>query len=105
MRVRVTVYYGDAARPLSRETRDFDLPLQEDDEESFLEARDHLTDTVLEPYQEEADLMDDEEEEDSIGIDYVAVWATEEPFETREEAKDFLDRIIQDAEEALAELE
>ena len=106
MRVKITVFYGEEERLISKETRNYDLPTRDEDEGSYFELQDHLTENILEPYAEDGyDLEDDDEEDASIGTDYVAAWVLPNPFESKSEALAFLDDILGDTNLALADLE
>ena len=71
--------------------------------EAFEEALDHIGITFEAYLDDGHDLEDDDEE--SVGTDYLASWVLYEPFDDRREAKDFLDRLIEDCSVALSELE
>lgn len=103
MRIKVTVYYGEDDETLVRETEDYELPLQDSEPEAFEEALDHIGITFEAYLDDGHDLEDDDEE--SVGTDYLASWVLYEPFDDRREAKDFLDRLIEDCSVALSELE
>ena len=105
MRVKVTVFYGEKGKPITKESEDYHLPKQEADSESFDEALDFLTEQVLEPYQSEGHDLEDDEEEQAVGVDYLAAWFLPDWFDTKAEAKDFAKELIKAAESALADLE
>lgn len=105
MRVRVTVFYGDEGLPLSKETKAFQILEEDEDEESFTEAKDYLAEAVLEPYSDDGYELEDDEEEEAIGTDYLAAWVLPTWFDTRAEAREFLEQIKDDCEAALSDLE
>jgi hypothetical protein len=105
MRVKVTVYYGDEGKPLTEETKEHPLVTEEEDEDSYQEAKDHLTEMILEPYQTDGFDLEDDEDEDAVGTDYLMAWVLPEWFETKQEAREFLDQIIEDIDATLADLE
>jgi hypothetical protein len=105
MRVRVTVYYGEEGLPLSRESKEYQLLQQNEDAESFGEALDFITEQVLEPYQSNGHDLEDDEEEMSIGVDYLAAWFLPDWFDTRADAKDFLKELMVEVNSAMSDLE
>lgn len=105
MRVKVTVHYGDDDKSMSSETEEYQILPEDEDPESYDEALDHLTDSVIEPYQSDGYDFEDDEEEVSIGTDYLASLILYEPFNDKAEAEAFLDQIIRDCDQALADLE
>lgn len=105
MRVKITVLYDEGEESLTRETKKFDLMTVEDDEDSFQETKDYLEENLVEAYADDGYELEPDEDEEAIGTDYAGAWTIPEPFESRGEAKEFLEQIIKDTEALLADLE
>jgi len=105
MRVKLTVLYDDGDNSLSRSTKDYDLPTEDNDPGSFQEAVDYLTENLIEPYSDDGYELEEDEEEIAIGTDYAGAWVAVEPFDSRAEAKAFLRLFINDASTLMSDLE
>lgn len=106
MRVKVTVYYGDNERAITRTSRSIPLASAEDDPDTFGEAEDYLAEYVLEPLSLDGyELIDDEEESDEVGESLLAAWVLDESFEDRQDALDVLEEILDEINNVLSEIE
>lgn len=106
MRVKITVYYGDNGKAISRMSSPLLLAPREDDPDTFDEAVDYLHEHVIEPFSLDGyDLVDDEEEEDAVGVDYLAAWVIEEYFEDKDTAVEVLTEILDEVDSVLGEIE
>ena len=98
MKVRVTVMYDYGDKSLMKETADFDI--EEDDTEAALE---HLNENLLEPYGTDGHPLENDPEE-ITGGDFLAIWILADPLDSRDEAVEFIDQLIEDAEAILGDL-
>ena len=104
MRAQVTVFYGEDGRPLVRTTKNYQLPEEDEDTESFDEARCYVVENVLEAYQSEGhDLENDDDI--SVGVDLLVAWILPEWFDTKAEAESFMEELMDELNESLSDLE
>lgn len=106
MRVKVTVYYGDNGRAITRASRSIPLSPAEEDPDTFSEAEDYLVENVLDPFSLDGyDLEEDEDEDDEVGVTLLAAWVLDEHFEDKQDALDVLDEILDEVNNVLSEIE
>lgn len=106
MRVQVITYHGSNGEELSRSTKDFSLPSEEEDEDSFAEAVTYLQENIIDAYESDGvDIEVRSEDEHEKDVDTLAVWELPEWFDTKKDAKLFLAEFIPEIESWISDLE
>lgn len=105
MRIKITVMYGDEDSSLVGETEEYNLFSANEDPAGFEEAQEYLLEALVDPYSDEGHELEEDPEESSVGVDYLQAYVLYEPFDSEQEAKDFLEQFLADAAQALVELE